>query len=52
MPPVTAPKVIDPLLFPHVAAVVVVAIADGPFVLETVAVTEKVQLFASLTDTV
>ena len=50
-PPVTAPRVMDPLEAPQVAFTTVVAIAVGPVVLLTEAVVENVQLFASLTST-
>ena len=51
MPPVTAPRVIDPLEAPHAALTIVVAMAVGPPVLLTVAEVENSQLFASLTTT-
>ena len=48
-PPVTAPRVIDPLEAPQVAFTMVVAIAVGPPALLTEAVVEKVHPLTSLT---
>jgi hypothetical protein len=49
VPPVTAPRVITPLLFPQVEFVVVLAIAVGPGIFVTMGLTVKVQPLASLT---
>ena len=50
-PPVTAPRVIDPLEAPQEAFTIVVTTAVGPEVLVTVAVVANTQLLASLTCT-
>ncbi len=49
MPPVTAPRVTDPLEAPHAALTMVVAMAVGPLAFVMVTEVENTHPFASLT---